>query len=69
MSLLNRDKLEQSLTFSNYQEKFRTLVQIEELQMEKDIRTYDMEDVTMKKLREDRGLYTLVVNKSIQFHS
>lgn len=64
-SIINSSKLEKPLTFSNYKEKFSDLIQVEELQMEKDIRSYDMEGVTFTKDPSDAGLLTLVVTQYI----
>ncbi|XP_050182650.1 helicase MOV-10 [Myiozetetes cayanensis] len=50
--------LEAPLQADNYQEKFQLLLYLEEIQMEVDIRRYDMQDVTMV---QDRGLLVLSV--------
>ncbi|NWQ59485.1 SDE3 helicase, partial [Neopipo cinnamomea] len=50
--------LEAPLEADNYQEKFQLLLHLEEIQMEVDIRRYDMKDVTMV---QDRGLLVLNV--------
>ncbi|KFV61329.1 Putative helicase MOV-10, partial [Dryobates pubescens] len=50
--------LEAPLHAENYQEKFQLLLHLEEIQMEVDIRRYDMKDVTME---QDRGLLVLKV--------
>jgi len=41
--------LASEITKSNYQDKFSALMHIEELQMEVDIRHYDVDDATMAK--------------------
>ncbi|XP_028773549.1 probable RNA helicase SDE3 [Neltuma alba] len=43
------DAIERGLTRKNYASYFKTLVMMEELQLEEDMRTYDMECVTMRK--------------------
>ncbi|CAM9845925.1 unnamed protein product [Bubo scandiacus] len=50
--------LEAALQPENYQQKFQLLLHLEEIQMEVDIRRYDMQDVTMVK---DRALLVLDV--------
>ncbi|KFW74564.1 Putative helicase MOV-10, partial [Manacus vitellinus] len=50
--------LEAPLDADNYQQKFQLLLYLEEIQMEVDIRRYDMQDVTMV---QDRGLLVLDV--------
>ncbi|PFX17671.1 putative helicase MOV-10 [Stylophora pistillata] len=56
-----REKLEKPLTFDTYKEKFRLLLQLEEIQMRKDIRHYDMKEVELEQDRDDRGLLKLEV--------
>ncbi|KAM6237092.1 helicase MOV-10 [Porphyrio hochstetteri] len=51
-------KLEALLQAGNYQEKFQLLLHLEEIQMEVDIRRYDMKDVPMV---QDRALLVLDV--------
>ncbi|NXC35011.1 SDE3 helicase, partial [Campylorhamphus procurvoides] len=53
-----RSLLEAPLRADNYHEKFQLLLYLEEIQMEVDIRCYDMQDVTMV---QDRGLLVLDV--------
>ncbi|NXC76784.1 SDE3 helicase, partial [Anhinga anhinga] len=53
-----RSLLEAPLQAENYQEKFQLLLHLEEIQMEVDIRRYDMQDVPMV---QDRGLLVLDV--------
>uniref|UniRef100_A0A8C3XCH0 RNA helicase n=1 Tax=Cyanoderma ruficeps TaxID=181631 RepID=A0A8C3XCH0_9PASS len=53
-----RSLLEAPLQAENYHQKFQLLLHLEEIQMEVDIRRYDMQDVTMV---EDRGLLVLDV--------
>ncbi|NWS47758.1 SDE3 helicase, partial [Probosciger aterrimus] len=50
--------LEATLEVGNYQQKFQLLLHLEEIQMEVDIRRYDMQDVPMV---QDRGLLVLDV--------
>ncbi|XP_027750964.1 helicase MOV-10 isoform X2 [Empidonax traillii] len=50
--------LEAPLQADNYQKKFQLLLNLEEIQMEVDIRRYDMQDVTMV---QDRDLLVLKV--------
>ncbi|CAM9888298.1 unnamed protein product [Bubo scandiacus] len=50
--------LEAALQPENYQQKFQLLLHLEEIQMEVDIRRYDMQDVTMV---QDRALLVLDV--------
>ncbi|NXL56188.1 M10L1 helicase, partial [Chordeiles acutipennis] len=50
--------LEAPLQAGNYQQKFQLLLHLEEIQMEVDIRRYDMQDVPMV---QDRGLLVLDV--------
>ncbi|NXK89922.1 SDE3 helicase, partial [Formicarius rufipectus] len=53
-----RSLLEAPLQADNYHQKFQLLLYLEEIQMEVDIRRYDMQDVTMV---QDRGLLVLDV--------
>ncbi|XP_005510438.2 helicase MOV-10 [Columba livia] len=53
-----RSLLEAPLQVDNYKQKFQLLLHLEEIQMEVDIRRYDMQDVTMV---QDRGLLVLDV--------
>ncbi|NXI28627.1 SDE3 helicase, partial [Sterrhoptilus dennistouni] len=53
-----RSLLEAPLQAENYHQKFQLLLHLEEIQMEVDIRRYDMQDVTMV---QDRGLLVLDV--------
>ncbi|NWY03235.1 SDE3 helicase, partial [Nothoprocta ornata] len=53
-----RSLLEAPLQSDNYQKKFQLLLHLEEIQMEVDIRRYDMQDVTMV---QDRALLVLEV--------
>ncbi|TRZ12568.1 hypothetical protein HGM15179_014547 [Zosterops borbonicus] len=53
-----RSLLEAPLQAENYLQKFQLLLHLEEIQMEVDIRRYDMQDVTMV---QDRGLLVLDV--------
>ncbi|XP_068731732.1 putative helicase mov-10-B.1 [Montipora capricornis] len=54
-----KERLRKTLTFDCYQEKFSTLLYIEELQMQKDIRKYDMKEVEFQQDREDRRFLIL----------
>lgn len=53
-----RSLLEAPLQAENYEQKFHLLLHLEEIQMEVDIRRYDMQDVTMV---QDRALLVLNV--------
>ncbi|NXU99432.1 SDE3 helicase, partial [Cettia cetti] len=53
-----RSQLEAPLQAENYLQKFQLLLHLEEIQMEVDIRRYDMQDVTMV---QERGLFVLQV--------
>ncbi|XP_009072773.1 PREDICTED: putative helicase MOV-10, partial [Acanthisitta chloris] len=53
-----RSLLEAPLQIENYQKKFQLLLHLEEIQMEVDIRRYDMQDVTMV---QERALLVLHV--------
>lgn len=55
--------LEAPLQAENYQKKFQQLLHLEEIQMEVDIRRYDMQDVTMV---QDRGLLVLDVRRGVR---
>lgn len=54
----HRSLLEAPLQAENYKQKFQLLLYLEEIQMEVDIRRYDMKDVTME---QDRALLVLDV--------
>lgn len=54
--------LEAPLNAKNYKEKFQLLLHLEEIQMEVNIRCYDMKDVPMD---QDRGLLVLKVRRAI----
>ncbi|TFK04256.1 putative helicase MOV-10 [Platysternon megacephalum] len=56
-----RKSLVAELQFENYQEKFQLLLHLEELQMEVDIRRYDMQDVPMVKDTQNKRLLILEV--------
>ncbi|NWX80954.1 SDE3 helicase, partial [Alca torda] len=58
VSAAMRSLLEAPLQAGNYQQKFQLLLHLEEIQMEVDIRRYDMQDVPMV---QDRGLLVLDV--------
>ena len=55
-----RSLLEAPLQAGNYQQKFQLLLHLEEIQMEVDIRRYDMQDVPMV---QDRALLVLDVRR------
>ncbi|NXE74207.1 SDE3 helicase, partial [Cochlearius cochlearius] len=55
-----RSLLEAPLQAGNYQQKFQLLLHLEEIQMEVDIRRYDMQDVPMV---QDRALLVLNVRR------
>ncbi|NXA96964.1 SDE3 helicase, partial [Melanocharis versteri] len=57
-----RSLLEAPLQAENYHQKFQLLLHLEEIQMEVDIRRYDMQDVTMVK---DRALLVLDVRRGV----
>ena len=56
--LFCRQELEKPLNFDNYKSKFRLLLQIEEIQMQKDIRHYDMKEVVFN---QDPGKRLLIL--------
>lgn len=58
----NRDKLQKPLNFESYKDRFRLLLQLEEIQMQKDIRHYDMKEVEFEQDRTDRRFLTLEVS-------
>lgn len=60
--VLIRERLEKKLNFDNYQEKFGMLLHVEELQMQKDIRNYDMKGVVFQQEKEDRRFLVLEVS-------
>lgn len=64
-----RAQLETPLKSRNYEVKFRLLLHLEELQMEHDIRHYDLESVPMTWDRKDQNprLLTLEVRAWIGF--
>ncbi|NXO09196.1 SDE3 helicase, partial [Oriolus oriolus] len=57
-----RSLLEAPLQAENYHQKFQLLLHLEEIQMEVDIRRYDMQDVTMV---QDRALLVLDVRRGV----
>lgn len=59
-ALAPRSLLEAPLQAGNYQQKFQLLLHLEEIQMEVDIRRYDMQEVTMV---QDRELLVLNVSR------
>ena len=61
-----RTLLEGGLTKSSHKAKFMSLLLIEEIQMEVDIRKYDMKNVTMTVCRDNSRLLTLKVQYSKQ---
>ncbi|XP_071133478.1 RNA helicase Mov10l1-like [Mytilus edulis] len=52
----NYPVLTEELTFENYTQKFDTLIHLEEIQMEIDIREFDLERVCMRRIGEYLGL-------------
>lgn len=56
-----RVRLDKTLNFDNYREKFSMLLHIEELQMQKDIRNYDMKGIEFQQDRADRRFLILEV--------
>lgn len=63
-SLVFRQRLEKELTFDNYKEKFDMLLHIEEIQMQKDIRNYDMKGVEFDQDGTDRRFLMLKVSEN-----
>lgn len=63
ISAARRSLLEAPLLAENYQQKFQLLLHLEEIQMEVDIRRYDMQDVPMV---QDRALLVLNVRRGSQ---
>ena len=59
---VSRQRLEKKLNFDNYKEKLCMLLHVEELQMQKDIRNYDMKGVEFKQERLDRRFLILEVS-------
>ena len=59
--LVFRERLKNKLSFDNYKEKFSLLLHVEELQMQKDIRNYDMKGVVFQQERGDRRFLILEV--------
>ncbi|NXA75521.1 SDE3 helicase, partial [Thryothorus ludovicianus] len=57
-----RSLLEAPLQAENYHQKFQLLLHLEEIQMEVDIRRYDMQDVTMV---QERALLVLDVRRGV----
>lgn len=57
-----REQLEKPLTFDSYKDRFRLLLQLEEIQMKKDIRHYDLKEVEMEEDRTDRRFLILEVS-------
>ncbi|KAL3851912.1 hypothetical protein ACJMK2_015607 [Sinanodonta woodiana] len=53
--------LESELEVGIYQKRFQTLMYIEEIQMEVDIRKYDMKEVTMRESKDNKKLLLLKV--------
>lgn len=60
--VLIRERLEKKLNFDNYKEKFGSLLHVEELQMQKDIRNYDMKGVIFNQEKGDRRFLILEVS-------
>lgn len=58
---LSRKLLESSLDMKNYSRRFHLLLHLEEIQMEVDIRNYDMHNQTMAKDQGNKKLLTLKV--------
>ena len=56
--------LETPVDTGTYQRRFESLLHLEEIQMEVDIRKYDMEEVTMSEHPENRHLLLLKVKIS-----
>jgi helicase MOV-10 len=62
--LFYRQILENPLNKNSYQKKFRIMMNVEELQMQVDIRRYDMTDVPMKKSKGNKRLLMLEVQQN-----
>ena len=60
--LVFSERLKKKLSFDNYKEKFSLLLHLEEFQMQKDIRNYDMKGVVFKQERGDRRFLILEVS-------
>ena len=58
---MRRNLLEGGLTKTSHKAKMMSLLLIEEIQMEVDIRKYDMKDVTMTECKDNYRLLTLKV--------
>ena len=56
-----RRLLSSDLTAANHQDKFELLLQLEEIQMEVDIRKYDLIGVELRRYNANRRLLTLEV--------
>ena len=61
--LVFSERLKKKLSFDNYKEKFSLLLHVEELQMQKDIRNYDMKGVVFQQERGDRRFLILEVGR------
>ena len=60
--LFFRDILACDLKMKTYKRKFSLLLHVEEMQMEVDIRKYDMENVTITKCKQNQHLLVLQVS-------
>ena len=60
-----RSILDEELNMAQYQQKFKTLLFFEEVQMEVDIRKYDMEDVSLRPYSSNSRLLLLEVSANI----
>lgn len=58
---LSRDLLNSPLKMNNYAQRFQLLLHLEEIQMEVDIRKYDLHDQTMTPDKGNKRLLTLRV--------
>ena len=56
-----RKTLSKSLNVDTHQDKFKLLLQLEEIQMEVDIRKYDLFNIQLGQYNADRRLLTLEV--------
>ena len=65
MFLICRFILENPIDMGTHQRRFEALLHFEEIQMEVDIRKYDMENVTMTTHPDNRHLLLLQVIKEL----
>jgi len=63
--MLCRNTLSAELTADTHQARFQLLLQLEEIQMEVDIRKYDLFGVQLRQYKANRRLLTLEVLASL----